>query len=612
MLVFLVFCCSTVSRTFSGSIQSGGLWLLFPVSVQRSIARLLVGRLQPIAQNLVQTRNAILVTLYLFPPCQVAAGFYHTIVLTGGGEEELSGLDSGEPGVRLSPYKVLAHPALVLPRYPSTVEVLADAASTKNSGDGHAREAVSPEIGSPVCTDRGATDVPEEPANMVFDNARPSQAESDLDGGICHRDGNVSGRKAAVVILAHMDRLTEEFAFTKGHVPIIGHAETGEANDAISRPGNENGGGSRKSDHDIYVVDVSPDTFELLNSILAFASEEEQLHGLGEDAQFQTYTLLAILRVLKTNLVRLLQNHISNRIVESMLATPPPFDPDDTPELQLDGSLRHNPALHTLIFDPPGPTKGQRDSTGGDQNTDGMDGHASIENASRLEPVRVCGEGSDASLSAEVERYRVVLYALQRRLLSLVHSDSSFGEGMDGIEPVQREAAAVLVLGLEVFFPGQTEQFRLLSKLMKTANICEEDHQDFLVGAGCDNFDHLICGPRAARYYILTPLLQRLCKDALALKLIPYGAEEGQDGSVCTTVEVTEPNLKGYSVPAASVRLLEMQVRRCAWNSLLEILSLQFLHLLKVIDGRYFSFCFMGLLRAQYCASNTSLETLLN
>lgn len=405
--------------------------------------------------------------------------------------------------------------------------------------------------------------VPEEPANIGRDNTRNSQAESDLDGGICHRDGNVSGRKAAVVILAHMDRLAEELAFAKGHVPIVGHAESGETNDAVSSSGSGNGRGSR-SDHDTYIVDISPDTFELLNSILASVSEEDQLHSLGEDAQFQTYTLLAALRVLKANLVRLLQNHISDRIVESMLATPPPFDSDDTPELQLDGSLRHSPALHPLHVDSPRPAEGQRDSTGGDQKAARIDGHASIKNASRLTPIKVCGEGGGASLSAEMERYRVVLYALQRRLLVLVHSDSSFGEGMDGVEPVQREAAAVLVLGLELFFPGQTEQFRLLSKLINTVNIGEEDHRDFLMGAGCDSFDHLICGPRAARYYLLTPLLHRLCKDALVSKLIPYGAEEGENGSVCTTVEVTEANLKGYSVPAASARLLEMQVRKCA------------------------------------------------
>lgn len=536
---------------------------------------------------------------------QVAAGFYHTIVLTGAIEEELSGLDSGKPAVRFSPYNVLAHPALVLPRHSSTVEVPADAASANKAGEGRVREAVSPEIGSPVCTDREFMGAPEEPANIELGKARYSQAESDFDGGICHRNGNVSGRKAAVVILAHMDRLAEEFAFAKGHVPVVGHSESAEANDAASTPGSGNGG-ERTSDHDNYIVDVSPDTFELLNSILASASEEEQLHDLGEYGQFQTYTLLAALRVLKANLVRLLQNHISNHIVESMLATPPSFDPDDAHELQLDGSLRHNPALHTLLFDPPGLTKGQADSNSGDQVTAVTDGHASSENVRKLSPVRICGDGGGATLSAEVERYRVVLYALQRRLLLLVQTDSSFGEGIDGIEPVQKEAAAVLVLGLELFFPGQKEQFRLLSKLIDTANIGEEDHRDCLIGTGCENFGHLLCGPRAARYFILTPLLQRLCSDALASKLIPYGAEEGENKSVCTTVEVTEPNLKEYSVPAASARLLEMQVRTCACRY---SISRHMCCYPRTVDGRTCFFCFMWLLRAQCCSSNVPLET---
>lgn len=454
-----------------------------------------------------------------------------------------------------------------MPRDTSNEEVTAEAAKTK-TGDSLAEEAVSPEMNSPVCTDRGGTGVAEGPTKEGVGNARTSHAERQPDGGIYLRDGQVSGRKAAVVIMAHMDRLAEKIAFAKGRVPIVGHAETGGADDKASVPGNGNGGGSRsdsqndaKHDRDIYVVDVSPDTFELLASILASTSEEEQFHGLGEEEKLQTYMVLATLRVLKANLVRLLQSRISNNIVESMLAKPPPFDPDDTGELQYDGGLEHNPVLYSLLLDPP--TKGRGNSIGGDHNTAGMDGHARTKNANRMAPARLHGEGGDVSLSVEVERYRAVLYALQRRLLLLVHSDSACGEDVDGIEPIQKEAAAVLVLGLELFFPGQTAQFCLLSKLINTATIDEEDHRDVLVGGGPDSFDHPICGPRAARHYILNPLLQRLCNDALTSKLIPYGVDVDNGGSVCTTVEVSEPGLQGYSVTAASARLLEMQVRMC-------------------------------------------------
>lgn len=458
-----------------------------------------------------------------------------------------------------SPYKILNHPALVFLQDPSNVQVTAEVANAKKVEDCHRRETVSPEIGHPGCIDHRAEGVPKEPANVGLGNVCHSQSElnlkSGVGGGICHSDGQVSGRKAAVVILAHMDRLADEFGFAKGRVPVIGHAESAEAHDNDTMPGKEEG--QRKSARDTYVIDVSPETFELLASILTSISEEEHFQGLGEDATFQTYMLLAALRILKANLVQLLQSHISERIVESMLLKPPPADPDDASELQFDRGLQHNPILYALLFDPP--TKEQGSSTGGD-------GHTGTRSGDRTTQVRFGGRCDEASLSAEVERYRVVLYELQRRLLLLVQSDSSCVEGMDSVEHVQREAAAVLVLGLEVFFPGQTEQFRLLSKLISTATIDQEDRRDMLVGASSDCVEHPACGPRAARYHILAPLLQRLCKDALTSKLIPYGADENKEGVVCTTVELSEPSLHGYRVTAASARLLEIQVKNCPSN----------------------------------------------
>ncbi|CAN0569265.1 unnamed protein product, partial [Ectocarpus sp. 12 AP-2014] len=92
-----------------------------------------------------------------------------------------------------------------------------------------------------------------------------SHTDPTLGGGVCRRDGKVSGRKAAVVIMAHMDRLAEKFAFSNGRVPTIGHAEPGEHDDRTSMPGNWKGGANRpdaqnsaKNDRDTYVVDISP------------------------------------------------------------------------------------------------------------------------------------------------------------------------------------------------------------------------------------------------------------------------------------------------------------------------------------------------------------------
>ena len=450
-----------------------------------------------------------------------------------------------------SPCKILSHPSLHFPRDPSNVGAMAEVASAQKAEDIHAREPVSFEMGNPGRIDHGGAGAPKEPANVKLNPG--------VGAGICHSDGQVSGRKAAVVILAHMDRLAEESGFAKGRLPVVGHAETTEVQENSNTAGEEEG--QRKSARDTYVVDISPDTFELLAGILASVSEEEQFQGLTEDATFQTYMLLAALRILKVNLVRLLQSHISKRIVEIMLLKPPPADPDDTSELQFDRGLGHNPILYALLFDTP--TKEQDDSTGGDDGTTGMASHTGTKLRDRNAQGRFGGSCDDDSSSNEIERYRVVLYALQRRLLLLVHSDSSCVEGMDSVEAVQREAAAVLVLGLEVFFPGQTEQFRLLSKLICTAStVDEEDRRDMLVGSSADCDDHPLCGPRAARHHILIPLLQRLCKDALASKLIPYGVDTDKEGFACTTVEVSEPSLQGYGVTAASARLLELQVRK--------------------------------------------------
>lgn len=476
------------------------------------------------------------------------------------------GLAPGNATVKFSPYKILTHPALILPQETSDEEVTAEVAKTNRDIDNLTGEAVAPEMSSPGYTAREGVGVRKGPANMGLCNARVSLAEPKPDGGICRCNGQVSGRKAAVVIMAHMDRLAAKIAFGKERVPIVGHAGAGETDDEASMRGNGNRRGdksdSHKSttyDHDIYIVDVSPDTFELLASILASTSEDEQFHDLGEEENIQTYMILATLRILKANLVRLLQSDISNIIVESMLDKPRPFDPDDTGELQYDDELRHKPVMYSLFVDLP--TKGRSNSIGGDHNTAEVDSHARTKNASRMTPVRPHRESGDVDLSAEVERYRVVLYSLQRRLLLLVHSESACGDDLDGIEPVQKQAADVLVLGLELFFPGQTEQFRLLSKLINTATIDDEDQRDILVGGGSESFDHPIGGPRAARHYILNPLLQRLCNNALTSKLIPYGVDVDNVGSVCTTVEVSEPGLQECSGTAASARLLEMQVR---------------------------------------------------
>lgn len=497
--------------------------------------------------------------------CQIAAGFYHTIVLTGGGNEEASELDVREAAQSLSPHKMLAHPAMILPQ--DVCNQAAEAMAGKMSSD-NAAKVLSPEMNSPVyeqgenrqqdasASFRGRDDV-------GFGNTKETQGMEGGGRGICLSNGRVSGRKAAVAIMAHMDRLAESFTSQNGVTPTCGKARTVVVDEASwpRKAGGERPDEQNTGKHNIYCVEKSPDTFELLASILASVSEEEQVDDRDDDVQFQTYMLVAVLRVLKANLACLLQSPISTRIIASAVARNKPFDSEDVNDFYLDGRLGHPSVLDPHVLDSTNDRSATRvvddDDTvsrtvdrkgkGGDQEQ-GQD--------------RKKEHGDDVSGDcAQVERYRDVLCVLQRRLLQLVHAEPPC-VGVGTAEPIQREAAAVLILGLEVFFPSQGQQFHLLSKLISTMAVSDDDEPDISVEGDFDILDRPLCGPLAVRHYILNPLLRRLCDDTLASNLIPYGVDADEGSSVCTMVEVSEPTLQGYRVAAASPRLLEMQVGR--------------------------------------------------
>lgn len=492
---------------------------------------------------------------------QVAAGFYHTIVLTGGADEDNSELDSDGAAVHwLSPHSILTHPALTLPKYTRCEETTAEVGMDEVEHVGS--KISSPEMNSPVC-DRKDGGLPQQAPNI---DVRQKEEPQRGGGGVCLGGGRISGRKAAVIIMAHMDRLAEPFASPTGGVPVIGSTAAQSADEIMSMASTGGTGagpdGSNPQNHHIYCVDVSPDTFELLAGILASVSEEEQDNENSEGAHFQMYMLLAALRILKSNLARLLQTNFSARIIASMIPGKTPSDLEDANELHLEGDLGHDSRLETPIVE----------SRIGGQDNGAFEGNERVPRAACHMSIdqhpgedgqdRVSPESSnDAGVRSVVERYRDVLWDLQRRLLLLVHAEPLCGGGMVTAEPVQQEAGAVLILGLELFFSSQAEQFSLLSKLINTAALGDEDERDVTVDADFDAVDHPVCGRRAARRYMLVPLLQRLCNDALASKLIPYGADAGYENSVCTMVEVSEPALNGYRVVAASAKLLEMQVK---------------------------------------------------
>lgn len=443
-------------------------------------------------------------------------------------------------------------------------------ASAGKLSSGNAAKVFSPEMNSPVyeqgenrqqdasASFRGGDDV-------GFGNTKETQGMEGEGRGICLSNGRVSGRKAAVAIMAHMDRLAESFTSQNGGTPTFGKARTAVVDEANwpRKVGGEWTDEQNTGKHNVYCVEESPDTFELLATILAFVSEEEQVDDREDEVQFQTYMLVAVLRVLKANLACLLQSPISTGIIaiDRAVARNKPLDSEDVSEFHLDGRLGHHSVLDPLVLDSTNDRPATRviddDDTvsgtvdrkgeGGDQEQ-GQDGK-------KKHSDDLSGDG------AQVERYRNVLCVLQRRLLQLVHAEPPC-VAVGAAEPIQREAAAVLIQGLEVFFPSQGQQFNLLSKLINTMAVSDDDEPDISVEGDFDILDRPLRGPLAVRHYILNPLLRRLCDDTLASNLIPYGVDADEGPSVCTMVGVSEPTLQGYRVAAASPRLLEMQVGR--------------------------------------------------
>lgn len=493
---------------------------------------------------------------------QVAAGFYHTIVLTGGDDDEGAEMGSCDTVHNLSHSAVLGRPALALPQ--DTRDDVGVEHTQCSREEGHDSRAATPEMSSPkherigtaMCS-RGASEV------------RLGEMKSALKRNICLEDGRVDCRKAAVFIMAHMDRLAETFSIRDGKgIPAIGNT-TANMNDSDPSclDGDRVGGGadgeSDEKYHSIYCIDLCPETFELLSSILSFGQEDDNLDDSDDidEIPLRSYIVLAALRILKANLTRFLESSLSSRVLAGMMDHSVHADLDDANEVRLDGLLGHDSSSDTVIFQVPGEDKGKT-------SVDKCDA-APCAGSSISDNVGGNGHEQDRTGSANgdpfdevqsIKRYGDVLRALQRRLLLLVHCGPSRSGHAGVVEHVQREAATVIILGLELFFCSQVDQFRVLSTLMNTSEVSDDDEVDS-DGADCDSVGRpLVLGPSAARRHILAPLLGRLCDDDVASKLIPYGSDEENGCSVCTAVEVSEPRLSEYRVPGASPRLLDMQV----------------------------------------------------
>lgn len=464
---------------------------------------------------------------------------------------------------------MLTLPALSLP--PNVCHEMMVEQTENSSEENLDNRASSPEISSPLHEreeneSRNASAWPLETSESGVTEA--SYTESRPQKSICLEDGRVNVRNAAVFIMAHMDRLAASSSVREGRgFRTVGSVKAGiDGSDSKRSRNEERGAGTNnkmdKEDQSTYCIDLCPDMFELLSSIISVSQEDNNFDNSNNDMiPSWPYIILAALRILKANLARLLDSSISSRILASMVDHSMHDDSDDVNALRFEGWLSQDPNLDTMLFEWPGDAQAK---TGVDmfdaalRAGSGIDADA-CRKAQEQDRGKRSSEGCGGDISNDahdIGRYRRVLRTLQQRLLLLVNCGPSRGHAAV-VEPVQREAAAVLILGLELFFCNQVEQFRMLSTLMNTVEV---NHNVDSVSADYDSLGRtIVLGPAAVRRYILEPLLDRLCEDDLASKLIPYGSVEDNGCSVCTAIKVTEPTLDLHKVPAASPRLLDMQ-----------------------------------------------------
>lgn len=455
----------------------------------------------------------------------------------------MSEIEPGRRAQELSPHNILAHSALTLPPHDASIEDAASATSEKPALSQDCDQAISPEMSSPVCDGAGLHPSQRE-ANIGFGKTKGSK-DMRLD------NGRISAWNAAVFIMGQMDRLGQTWAPPAVGPPIVGHCPKEDTDSTRTR---------HVDKHHKYCVDVSPDTFEMLAFIMTIVSEDRRFDGSDGGSEFRVYVLVAAIRLLKVNLVGLLRDTISACVKSRMaLDTTVNFHLDDTNQFQLDGDISQDSLMESILRESSSHRASM--STSASQTPSNTLSDQPNQGGQDL----MGGDTRRVGTKAPVmERYRDVLYALRRRLLLLVHS-SPCSDRVTGGEVVQQEAAAALILGVELFFSSQADQFRLITELMMNTGIDNDEEQESFIDGDSDDIDRLLCGPRAVRHYMLNPLLQRLCDDALASKLVPYGTDPENESTVCTLVEslppAPVPALQDHHAIGASARLLEIHVR---------------------------------------------------
>ena len=356
-------------------------------------------------------------------------------------------------------------------------------------------------------------------------------------------DGSVRQDKTALFMLAHLERLATSLIPSPDFFPVIGIcAEVFSKRekhdvDSANVAGEESEGENRNSSifhisamdteelptMERYCVDIHPLTFKLLAKLITTIHESNaSRHSftctllLDENRSF---LILSCLRILKANLCRLLNmGMLAGKIRVAMIAA------------------SENTAASSSHLEPTSAYAGIEEFGNIGSNETIMPAHLlNVEHdefiASRYfkqdsddERHRTDDGKNSRGESCEILDFVNSLHHLHCILINVIESPSFFNEAAS---TVQSEAASILIMGIDFFYPSQRDQIQLLADLFACPIITDGasvvDHTDHVSAIEEDSQyrDALSAGLSASRFFLLDPLLDRLADDRIVSCLVP-------------------------------------------------------------------------------------------
>uniref|UniRef100_K3X668 RCC1-like domain-containing protein n=1 Tax=Globisporangium ultimum (strain ATCC 200006 / CBS 805.95 / DAOM BR144) TaxID=431595 RepID=K3X668_GLOUD len=445
----------------------------------------------------------------------VAAGFYHTIVLTGGKEEEKTDQD-GEPGNmgdenvdgNLREPSVLCSSSILLT---NSVRHILDTSKSALSGEVGSgklekeRAADQMEDSEDPSCDPDDEDCRDEDdrrrkAGVTVDNT-PDLTDKSVQHGVDSVD-------AAVIIFAELDRLCKPFLPKTGSYPILQHPsntamEAFRSTIQASPPPNIDLCAIFDGCFEANVIHVCSSTFESLCTLLKHLSGRKieslahaQLHlqaAPQNGAQLQVYMLFVCLRLLQANLAQLLRSGLGKA---TMLFT---MGRDTAMEIydQAYAAVQGDPRFTTLEIE------------------------------RMLAAIR------------QIRETLMALVGLKQRASSFLSADTEANNG-EIVARIASDAVDTLMLGFELFFPCTCTQRQFFLHVIESRpEISKGD-------CACEGKVHLPTpgSHPKSRKLLLGPLLRRMAEDSLILKFLPLAARD----PLFQVDSSTKPNLSSISL----------------------------------------------------------------